>query len=51
MSLNYNSVWILLIVENWKYCSRIIFKYMNSVMGPVLIKKLIKKVLMGPVND
>ena len=33
------SVWIELIVaetENWKYCSKIIFKCMNSAVGPIL---------------
>ena len=32
--LLYGSVWIPLIVENWKYCSKIIFKCVNSVVGP-----------------
>ena len=34
----YGSVWIELIVaetENWKYCSKIIFKCVNSVVGPI----------------
>ena len=41
MELNlvyYGSVWIELIfaeIENWKHCSKIIFKYVNSVVGPV----------------
>ena len=35
---NIGSVWIELIVaetENWKHCSKIILKCMNSVVGPV----------------
>ena len=34
----YGSVWIELIItetENWKYCSKIIFKCVNSILGPV----------------
>ena len=33
-------IWIELIVaetENWKYCSKIIFKYVNSTVRPILI--------------
>ena len=32
------SVWIELIIaeiENWKYCSKIIFKCVNSIVGPI----------------
>ena len=37
------SIWIELIVaknwklktENWKHCSKIIFKYVNSIVGPI----------------
>ena len=28
------SVWIPLITENWKYCSKIIFKYVNNIVRP-----------------
>ena len=31
------SVWIPFIVENWKYCSKIIFKCVNSVVRPSFI--------------
>ena len=29
--------------ENWKYCNKIIFKYMNSTVGPIFNKKFDKK--------
>ena len=35
---SYGSIWIELIIvetENWKYCSKIIFKCVNSIMGPI----------------
>ena len=35
-------VWISLIAENWKYCSKIIFKYVNSVVGPSFKEKFAK---------
>ena len=28
---------------NWKYCSEIIFKRVNSAVGPILNKKVVKK--------
>ena len=28
---------------NWKYCSEIIFKCVNSVVGPIFNKKIAKK--------
>ena len=28
---------------NWKYCSKIIFKYVNSIVGPIFNEKLVKK--------
>ena len=28
---------------NWKYCSEIIFKYVNSIVGPIFNKKIAKK--------
>ena len=42
------SVWIELILlklktENWKHCSKIIFKYMNSNMGPNFNEKITQK--------
>ena len=36
--VNVGSVWIEFIVvetENWKYCSKIIFKCVNSTVGPI----------------
>ena len=41
--IHYGSVWIELIVaenlklktENWKHCSKIIFKCVNSIVGPI----------------
>ena len=36
-------------IENWKNCSKIIFKYINSVMGPIFNKKITEKwCLWGP---
>ena len=45
------SVWIELIVaenlklktENWKHCSKIIFKCVNSIVGPIFNEKIDKK--------
>ena len=42
------SVWIELILlklktENWKYCSKIIFKCVNSTVGPIFNEKVVKK--------
>ena len=42
------SVWIELILlklktENWKHCSKIIFKYVNSNMGPNFNEKVTQK--------
>ena len=31
------------IAENWKYCSKIIFKCVNSTMGPIFNKKVTEK--------
>ena len=41
-------VWIELIVAetenwNWKYCSKIIFKYVNSIVRPIFNEKVVKK--------
>ena len=46
------SVWIEIILlklktENWKHCSKIIFKCVNSIVGPILMKKLIKSGVCG----
>ena len=41
----YNLLLLKLIVtetENWKYCNKIIFKYVNSAMEPIFNKKIIK---------
>ena len=29
--------------ENWKHCSKIIFKYVNSTMGPIFNEKIAEK--------
>ena len=42
----YGSVWIELIItktENWKYCSKIIFKYVNSIMRSIYSEKVVEK--------
>ena len=49
-------VWIELILlklktENWKNCSKIIFKCMNSDVGPIFNEKVAKKRFMGPMNS
>ena len=47
------SIWIqfiLLKTENWKYCNKIIFKYVNSVVGPIF-NIFLNKVVVGPVNS
>ena len=45
---NYESVWIELILlklktENWKHCNKIIFKYMNNFVRPIVNKKVGEK--------
>ena len=45
---NIGSVWIELILlklktENWKHCSKIIFKCVNSIVGPNFNEKVTKK--------
>ena len=38
------SIWIQLIfTENWKHCSKIIFKCVNSVMGSIFNEKVVEK--------
>ena len=37
--------------ENWKYCSKIIFKCVNSTVGPILMKKLLKNGICGSMNS
>ena len=45
------SVWIEFIVaENWKHCSEIIFKCVNSIVGPILIF-FIRKQCMNSVKQ
>ena len=53
---NLRSVWIELIllklkIENWKYCSKIIFKYVIVPWDPFLMKKLLKSDICGFVNS
>ena len=46
ISLPLRSVWIALILlktKNWKHCNKIIFKYMNSVVGPNFNENFVKK--------
>ena len=50
------SVWIQLILlklktENWKHHSKIIFKYMNSIVRPILMKKLLESGICESVNS
>ena len=35
-------IWILIIAENWKHCSKIIFKYVNSIVGPSFENKFVE---------
>ena len=35
-------VWISLIVKNWKYCNKIIFKYVNNVIRPSFKEKVVE---------
>ena len=49
-------VWIELIFAetenwNWKHCSEIIFKCVNSAVGPIFNKKLLKNVICGTMNS
>ena len=49
-------VWIELIFAetenwNWKHCSEIIFKYVNSIVGPIFNKKVAKKCNLWTVNS
>ena len=41
---------ILLEIENRKHCSKIIFKRVNSAVGPIL-KNFLNNVVLGPVNS
>ena len=48
------SVWIELIVaetKNWKYYSKIIFKWVNSTVGSIFNIFFINKVVVGPINS
>ena len=36
---------------NWKHCSEIIFKCVNSAVGPIFNKKLLKSVICRTVNS
>ena len=42
---------LLLKIENWKHCSKIIFKCMNSTVGLSFKVVFAEKVLTGPVNS
>ena len=41
---------ILLKIENGKYCSKIIFKCVNSAAGPIF-NIFLNKVVVGPMNS
>ena len=48
MELDYGSVWIGLILLKlktycWNHCSKIIFKCVNSTVGPIFNEKVVKK--------
>ena len=42
---------ILLKTENWKHCSKIIFKWVDSVVVPVFNIFFLNKVVLGLVNN
>ena len=47
------SIWtqlILLKIEKQKHCSKIIFKCMNSAVGPIFNIFFLNKVVVGPAN-
>ena len=37
------SIWILFIIENWKHCSKIIFKCVNSAVGSIFNENFAEK--------
>ena len=37
--------------ENWKHCSKIIFKCVNSTVGPIFNEKINKNEICGSVNS
>ena len=48
LRINYGSIWIEFILlklknENWKHCSKIIFKCMNSIVRPIFNEKVVEK--------
>ena len=44
-------IWMLFITENWKYCSKIIFNCMNSVVRLSFNENFAKKTLASLVNS
>ena len=42
-NIHLGSVWILLITENWKHCSKIIFKCVSSTVRPNFKVAFVKK--------
>ena len=38
-------------IENWKHCSKIIFKCVNSNVGPIFNIFFMNKVVVGPINS
>ena len=46
--LQFEPIWIELIllklkIKNWKYCNKIIFKCVNSIMRPIFNEKIVEK--------
>ena len=46
-NIHLGSVWIPLITENWKHCSKIIFIYVNSTVRPSFKVVFVKKSTYG----
>ena len=47
----YNLFLLKLKTENWKHCSRIIFKCVNSIVEPIFNIFILNKVAVGPMNS
>ena len=39
------------LIENWKHCNKIIFKCVNSTVGPIFYIFFLNKVIMDPANS
>ena len=51
MYLFLGNVWISLFAENWKHCSKIIFKCANNDVGPSFNENFAKFYTCGPLNS